>query len=73
MGIVFREELRYWLADGSERVVDFAMYPIRDQTGAVAFLNPTGVDVTERKQVEIKLRESEQRLRWLASIVAEVH
>ena len=26
-------------------------------------------DVTERKQIEAKLRESEQRLRWLASIV----
>ena len=69
-GEVFREELRYWLADGSERIVDFAMYPIRDdRTGAVAFLNPTGIDITERKQIEVQLRDSEQRLRWLASIV----
>ena len=34
-GAVFREELRYWVADGSERIVDFAMHPIRDQSGAV--------------------------------------
>jgi PAS domain S-box-containing protein len=34
-GSIFREELRYWIADGSERVVDFAMHPIRDQSGAV--------------------------------------
>ena len=33
LGNVFREELQYWLADGSERIVDFAMYPIRDQYG----------------------------------------
>ncbi len=68
-GFVFREELRYWVADGSERVVDFAMHPIRDQSGAVMFLHPTGIDITERKQAEAALRESEQRLRWLASIV----
>jgi PAS domain S-box-containing protein len=68
-GNLFREELRYWLADGSERIVDFAMHPIRDGSGAVAFLHPTGVDVTERKQIEAELRKNEQRLRWLASIV----
>src|SRR5262249_15689502 len=68
-GTVFREELRYWMADGSERIVDFAMHPIRDQSGAVMFLHPTGIDVTERKRFEAALRESEQRLIWLACIV----
>ena len=68
-GSVFREELRYWVADGSERIVDFAMHPIRDQSGAVQFLHPTGIDITERRQFEQALRESEQRLRWIASIV----
>jgi PAS domain S-box-containing protein len=68
-GSVFRDELRYWVADGSERIVDFAMHPIRDQSGAVMFLHPTGIDITERKQFEAALHESEQRLRWLASIV----
>lgn len=68
-GLVFREELRYWLADGSERVVDFAMHPVRDQSGAIMLLYPTGIDVTDRKRIEVALRESEQRLRVLASIV----
>jgi PAS domain S-box-containing protein len=68
-GLVFREELRCWLADGSERIVDFSMHPIRDQSGAVTFLHPTGIDITERKGFEAALRESEERLRWLASII----
>jgi PAS domain S-box-containing protein len=68
-GQVFREELRYWVADGSERIVDFATHPIRDQSGAVASLHPTGIDITERKRAEAELRESEQRLRSLAAIV----
>ena len=68
-GSTFREELRYWVADGSERVVDFAMHPIRSHSGAVMFLHPTGIDITERKEIEAALRESENRLRWLASIV----
>jgi PAS domain S-box-containing protein len=68
-GLVFREELRYWVADGSERIVDFAMHPIRDQSGGVIFLHPTGIDITERKEIEAALRERENRLRWLASIV----
>jgi PAS domain S-box-containing protein len=68
-GNVFREELRYWLADGSERIVDFAMHPIRDQSGAVTLLHPTGIDITERKRIEAALFEHEQSLSWLASIV----
>ncbi|MGA7327830.1 MAG: PAS domain S-box protein [Rhodomicrobium sp.] len=68
-GTAFREELRYWLADGSERIVDFAMHPIRDRSGSVMFLHPAGIDITERKKAEAALRESENRLRWLASIV----
>jgi PAS domain S-box-containing protein len=68
-GQVFREELRYWVADGNERIVDFAMHPIRDRLGTVAFLHPTGIDITERKRIEAELHETEQQLRYLASIV----
>jgi PAS domain S-box-containing protein len=49
-GRIFREELRYWMADGRERIVDFAMHPIRDQLGAVMFLHPTLPSASRPKQ-----------------------
>jgi PAS domain S-box-containing protein len=51
-GQIFRAEMPYFVADGSERVADVTIQPIRDNTGRVLFLAPTGVDVTDRKRVE---------------------
>jgi PAS domain S-box-containing protein len=68
-GGVFHEELQYWLADGRERIVEFAMHPIRDGSGKVAFLNPTGIDITDRNRIEADLRDRDQQLRYLGAIV----
>src|SRR5262245_41160344 len=54
-GMVFREELPYWWADGTERVAELAIHPIRDQDGRVMLLHPTGFDLTERKRAEEKI------------------
>jgi PAS domain S-box-containing protein len=66
-GDAYREELAYWCADGSERVVDFAIHSVRDEQGTIIFLHPTGMDITERKQTEEELRnaraELEERVR----------
>jgi PAS domain S-box-containing protein len=51
-GEVFRAELPYFVADDGERVVDFALLPIKDETGRVLFLAPTGTDITDRKRAE---------------------
>lgn len=51
-GIPYLETLPYHWADGTQRLVDFALYPILDPAGRVIFLHPTGVDVTERKLAE---------------------
>ena len=68
-GRPFHGESVYFVADGSERIVDFAFMPIKDGTGAVSFVVPTGLDITERKRAEEEhraaeaLRQSEEKLR----------
>jgi len=51
-GEVFRVEMPYFVADGSERMVDFVLLPIKDKAGRVLFLSPTGQDITDRKRAE---------------------
>jgi PAS domain S-box-containing protein len=61
-GTPYRETLVYSWADGTERTVDFALYPIVSDAGEVLFLHPTGVDITEVKQVEDKYRKLSESL-----------
>jgi PAS domain S-box-containing protein len=58
----YREVLSYLWADGTERLVEFELHPIRDQDGEIIFLHPTGVDVTDVKRVEAELRKSHDEL-----------
>jgi PAS domain S-box-containing protein len=57
-------ELRHICKDGREVIVESRHQLLSD--GTVIEVNR---DVTERRQIEAALRESEQRLHWLASIV----
>ena len=57
-------ELRHIRKDGGEVIVESRMQLFGD--GTVLEANR---DITERRKIEVALRESEQRLRWLASIV----
>ena len=54
---------RYFWADGSEHIVDFACMPIKDSAGRVVIVVPTGMDITERVQAEENRRvlEAERR------------
>jgi len=61
-GLPYRELLQYSWYDGTERLVNFALYPIRDDQGKVLFLHPTGVDVTDLKHTENDYRELAERL-----------
>ena len=55
-GEVFRCDLPYFGADGSEGVADVAITPLRGDDGRVVCLSATGVDATERRRVEERLR-----------------
>jgi len=55
-GQLFRQEMPYYVADGSERVVDVTIQPIKDEDGRLLALSLTGTDITDRKQLEQTLR-----------------
>jgi len=55
-GQTFHAEMPYFVADGSERIADVTIQPIRAESGEVLFLAPTGQDITERKRLEDNLR-----------------
>ncbi len=42
----------YYVADGSERIADVTIQPIKDEAGQVLFLAPTGTDITDRRRAE---------------------
>ena len=70
-GEPFRGESRYFWGDGSEHVVDFACMPIRDASGRVVVVIPTGMDITERVRAEQNQRALEverRRVEALAEI-----
>ena len=51
-GQTFRAEMPYFIGDGSERVIDITILPIRDESGRVVFLVPSGTDITDRRRAE---------------------
>ena len=61
-GRLFRQEATYFWADGTERFVDLIIAPVKDATGRVLFLAPTGSDITERTRAETALRLERERL-----------
>ncbi len=61
-GIPYREILHYSFADGTERLVDFALYPIFDNEDQILFLHPTGVDITDFKRAEENYRNLAESL-----------
>jgi len=61
-GRPYQEVLPYHWADGTERIVDFALHPILDHQGQILFLHPTGVDITDLKRAEENYRLLAQTL-----------
>jgi PAS domain S-box-containing protein len=70
-GEPFRGESLYFWGDGSEHIVDFACMPVRDASGKVVVVVPTGMDVTERVRAEQNQKELEAERRR-AEALAEI-
>ncbi|WP_084554919.1 PAS domain S-box protein [[Phormidium ambiguum] IAM M-71] len=64
-GELVRYEVDIRGANNQVATIDFSLKPLRDRTGEVILLIAEGRDISDRKQVEIALREREQ---FLASI-----
>ena len=69
-GTPYRAELPYHWADGTERLMEFELHPIRDEKERVIFLHPTGVDITDVKRTQENYRtlaDNISQFAWMAN------
>ncbi len=71
-GLPWEREEQIVQLDGTRRWVHFRGEPERDASGRIVKLRGTIQDITERKQSEDALRESEQRFRALADAMPQI-
>ncbi|HVE59402.1 MAG TPA: PAS domain S-box protein, partial [Pyrinomonadaceae bacterium] len=64
-------EFRFWHADGSLRWMEGRGKAVYSEKGAPVRLYGIGIDITDRKKSEEKLRESEERYRTLFDSIDE--
>ncbi len=68
-GVVRREVAVAW--EGGVKSYDLVVEPLRDATGAVVGITGASFDITDRKQAEQALRESEARLQLVLAATAD--
>lgn len=64
-GVSMRFDAEIRVARGSLTTIDFMLVPMRDESGTITHLIPSGVDVSDRKNAERALAEREQFYRQL--------
>ncbi len=68
----FDQEYRIVLADGSIRWVHDRCFSLRDEAGEIYRFAGIAEDISERKQVEEALRQSEEHYRYLAEAIPQL-
>lgn len=70
-GVPFHRQLPYFLGDGTRRLLDFSLTPLRDEDGQVVLIVPQGRDVTERVEAERALHREQEFLKALLESLQE--
>ncbi len=71
-GVFTDREFRVVQSDGSVRWIRSRAFPIKDQNGDIARIAGLTEDITDRKQAEEEMRESEQRWRNLTEALPQL-
>ncbi|MFN8361918.1 MAG: PAS domain S-box protein [Candidatus Kapaibacterium sp.] len=58
-------EFKVNLPDGSTRIIDSSVIAAKDSSGSATTVIGTNIDITEQRQAEVQLRQSEERYRDL--------
>ncbi|MDK3158155.1 PAS domain S-box protein [Kamptonema cortianum] len=71
-GAFIRYEAEVWGADNRLVTIDFSLRPLLNEAGEVVMLIPEGRDISDRKQAEAALQQSEATLRQILEALPDL-